>query len=237
MFKKSLILLAALPLAGCFDFIEAKDPGPAGALTEQVSDVDELAVGGAVAVVVQTGQEASFNAEGPENMLADMQVEQDGDRLKIGTRPGVNWNWKGDEDVNITITVPMLTMAKVSGASNVAIDRIETDNFEGSVSGAGELKIGQLTTDMLDLDMSGAGDMEAGGTTRALEARVSGAGDIDIDNLVAETAELRVSGAGTVNANVTETVDARVSGAGTINVTGGAECDARESGAGTVNCN
>ncbi|RZV48019.1 MAG: DUF2807 domain-containing protein [Sphingomonadaceae bacterium] len=235
MIKQSFIVLAALPLAGCFDIMEAREPGPMSEMSEAVTDFQRVSVGGAYAIVIQTGQEPSLSMEGPENMLAETEIVQEGDLLTIRPKDG-NWNWKGDDGVEILMTVPMVNEVRVSGANEVSIDRVEGDSFEGRVSGAGEMRIADVDVEMLDLGISGAGDLEARGTAAMLKVGISGAGGFKGANLVAENADLRVSGAGSMDANVTGTADASVSGAGSINITGGATCNSSTSGAGSVNC-
>lgn len=235
MIKKSLIVLAALPLAGCFNFIGGEDPGPMSEMSESITDFERLSVGGAYDIVIQTGQEPGLSMEGPENILAATEITQDGDLLSIRPKKGMT-RWKSNDGVNILLTVPMVREVKVSGANEVTIDRVEGAAFEGKVSGAGELTIADVEVETLDIGISGAGDLEARGTAALLKVGISGAGNYKGTNLVAETADLRVSGAGSMDANVTQTADASVSGAGSINITGGAECNQSTSGAGSVNC-
>ncbi|WP_260482822.1 head GIN domain-containing protein [Sphingomicrobium flavum] len=235
--KKIIALAAAAAtLSACnMSFGSDEDAGPADTRTQSVTGFDRLAVSGAYNVDVKTGQDASIEMTGPKNILDATEISVEDGLLKIGTKKG-KWNWRGGGDVQVSITVPMLNEARLAGASDITIDRVEGESFTGAVSGAGDMTIDQVQVGTLSMGISGAGDLKAAGTADRLKISISGAGDFGGSGLTARTAEITVSGAGGAEANVTETVEATVSGAGSIDISGGAKCTSRTSGAGTVNC-
>ncbi|WP_343344342.1 head GIN domain-containing protein [Sphingomicrobium sp. XHP0239] len=233
-----LPLLAAALLPGAITSCVGTSGEDGGAMTtrvEQVAAFERLSVGGNYDVIVTTGNEPGVTIEGPENILDDMIVEVEGDLLRIRQERS-SWNWRGNDDVDIAIRVPMLKEVAASGASDIQIDRIETERFSGELSGAGEIDIADVTTDDLLLALSGAGELNARGTTRNLRVGMSGAGEFNGAELTAENADLRASGAGSIRANVTGKATGGVSGAGDVTITGGADCDIGTSGAGSVEC-
>ena len=178
MIKKSLILLAALPLAGCFNALGGEDPGPMGEMSEAITAFEELSVGGGYAVVVQTGEEPSLTMEGPENMLAETQIVQEGDRLTIKTKSG-SWNWRGNDGVRILIGTPTIRAASAEGGADIAIDTVEGETFAGSASGGGDLKVGALDVASASFDVSGGGDIEVAGTVNMRTSQVMDVGQAE----------------------------------------------------------
>lgn len=231
---KSALVLSLGAVSSCVGMAE-EDPGEMGKRVEQVAGFERLLVGGAYDVEVTTGSAPSLSMEGPGKMLDAVVIEQKGDLLKIAQKKG-KWNWGGDDDVTIRITVPMLKEIGASGASEIRVDRIEADAFTAKLSGAGEIDLDDVVTDQLVMALSGAGELTASGRTRLLKVGLSGAGEFDGADLQAEIADLRASGAGSIRAHVTGKATGGVSGAGEVTVTGGADCDIRTSGAADVNC-
>ena len=231
---KSGLVLGLGAISSCMG-AAAQDGGEITSRVEQVAAFERLQVGGAYDVEVTTGGKPSIALEGPENMLDAMVIEQDGDLLKIHQKSG-KWNWRGDDEVTIRVSVPMLKEIGASGASEIRVDRIETDAFTAKLSGAGEVDLDDVVTDQLVMALSGAGELSASGRTRLLKVGMSGAGDFDGSDLQAEIADLRASGAGSIRAHVTGKATGGVSGAGDVTVTGGADCDIKTSGAADVNC-
>ena len=236
MIKLSLLAAVILPgaITSCVG-MAGEEAGPVTTRVEQVAAFERLSVGGRYDVIVRTGNEPGVTIEGPENILDEMIVEVDGDLLRIRQERS-NWKWRGNDDVEIAVTVPMLTEVAVSGASDIEIDRIRTERFSGKLSGAGEIDIADVETDDLLLVLSGAGELRARGTTRNLRVGMSGAGEFDGAERTAVNADLRASGAGSIRANVTGRATGGVSGAGDVTITGGAECSIGKSGVGSVDC-
>lgn len=231
-------LAAATLLSGCSVVdSEVRDAGAETSETRQIADFTSLSVGGPQDVTVTTGQAPGLRISGPENMVADTEIIEDGDTLRIRQKDGKwNWGWKSGT-VSIAITVPAIERASLGGSGTIKINLVEAEEFEGRVSGSGDLEVSELNAKRTKLVVTGSGDIKVAGTSDDLVANVTGSGDIDGSGLTAKTAMLDVTGSGDISATVTGESKASVTGSGDINIGGGGTCTSRATGSGDVNCN
>ena len=90
--------------------------------------------------MVSQGDLKPVKIEGDENILSYIEVIQEGDRIKIKTKPGINLIPSGD--LNVYVSSPNYKSIEVSGSSDII----------------GQTKI--TSTDELNLEASGAGDIQ-----------------------------------------------------------------------------
>ena len=245
-------MMAILPLAlvtGCnasapSDEKQAERSGPpasAGPITTQsyaLTGFSRVEVAGPDDVTIREGDAFSITARGRKEALDRLEIKLDGPDLKIGRkREGFSFSSRDEDDVDIAITMPRLTAARVTGSGSIDADNVDGDAVEAVVTGSGDLKVAKLTGKRADITVSGSGDIEiGGGTIGAGELSVTGSGDIGADGLVATTLEVSVTGSGNVDAQATGTADIRILGSGDVTLAGGATCSTRQMGSGTATC-
>lgn len=188
----------------------------------------------AATVAIATGPRFAVHVEGDPELVRRLAVDVRGDMLVLG------WNGNGTvrdaNNLNITITMPRVAGAAISGAGTMTIDRVDGSEFAGDVGGAGTIRIAQLRVPHTALAMSGTGQIVAAGHTGRLEANVSGVGSIDTANLAADAGSFAMSGTGRINARVNGPAAVSLSGMGSVVVAGDARCAVQKSGLGSVRC-
>jgi len=173
--------------------------------------INQIELHGIGTVNVIGGQAPSVQVTTDDNLLCWVGTEVQNGKLRIETTQNI----RPRTELVVNVTVPELASAKVSGA--------------------GDLNVDHVTSQQLELAVSGAGDLRASGQVQNVIAKISGAGSADLQQLFAENADVRISGAGDVDVYASQSVNARVSGAGRVNCYGNpAEVDQHVSGAGSI---
>lgn len=227
-----LSLGCAVAVAGC-----SAVAGVGDAVTRPfaASGFDAVRVGGSDTVNIVRGTMASVVARGDAAQLDRLDIRTDGTTLVIGRKSSMSIGWSG-KPVVVTVTMPSIRAAEVSGSADVSVDRAEGAAFAGSVSGSAGLKIADLRAATTKLQVSGSGSIDAAGETGTLTADVSGSGDLDARALKAESATIAVSGSGGAKAFARQSATLSVGGSGNIEVAGTTRCTISERGSGSARC-
>jgi hypothetical protein len=103
------------------------------------------------------------------------------------------------------------------------------------ISGAGNVALEKISQRELGLTISGSGQMQAHGTVERVSATISGSGDVRLGELAAKRLEAKISGSGRIEAAPTDEADIKLSGAGTVKLlTRPASLHSKVSGAGRI---
>jgi hypothetical protein len=178
-------LIVALMVGVAVWFRLVADPAPdlSGERTSRTyehSGFDRIDVNGQWEVVVQRGDAWRVTVDMPAELVADVEVDVEGDELSLRVARG--WWFGGFGDGNglkATITMPTLRSLDLSGASAVSFSGFDGAALSLDMSGAGQLRGSASRFDQLTLDMSGAGN-------------------VDLDDVTVTNADVDVSGAGNV---------------------------------------
>ncbi len=231
-------LLVSVALAAC-NHERHEKPGPTISKAFEVGDFQRVELAGPYDVQVKTGSKASVNVRGPQNVIDHMVIEVKGDELHIGSRNshGFHFNWGGhDDNVQVMVTVPMLSAAEVAGSGEIRIDRIAGDKFAGSIAGSGELHVAAMEVKALAVNVAGSGDVEIAGTAQTAEYNIAGSGDLDASALQAQDVNVSIAGSGNARGHATGTAKISIMGSGDAEITGGAKCDVSKMGSGDAHC-
>jgi hypothetical protein len=228
----SCLLIAALTVALA--------PAPAGAQTTETYDVSgfsKLEIGIRGTVSLSQGDTESLTITGPEDVVADIEVEVVNGRLTVDYGPK-NWIeqfFSGEEDaVEVEVSMSTVEAILVSGGSEIiGATPIEADDLRVGVSGAGEIDL-QISASRLRSEISGAGEMNLEGSADAHEIDISGAGTVRAADLKTNSSSVRVSGAGECEVYATADLSVDVSGAGTVRYRGEPTISQSVSGAASV---
>ena len=182
-------------------------------------------------VYVSQGSPQSVSIDAQQNIIDLLKTDVDQGIWKISTKDPV----RNHKPIKITITVPELSYAKISGSGDIVGQTTftEADEFETSIAGSGNIQL-SVSTEELSAAISGSGDIELSGSAEELSIRISGSGDIDAEELEAEEAEVRVSGSGDCRVHATDELDVRVSGSGDVYYRGNPSVHSRISGSGDL---
>ncbi|HWS99418.1 MAG TPA: head GIN domain-containing protein [Pyrinomonadaceae bacterium] len=206
--KRMIVLLAvAAALGGCQLFHKegASGSGKTKAEKRSLSGFKAVNISGAFEVEIVAQKEAGVELEGDDNLLPLVRTEVNDGVLSIFN----DRSYSTSDAIRVRISVPQLDAVSTSGASDIVVTNVKSDDFNVSTSGAGSLKIsGEART--LDLEISGAGSVDTK-DLRAARVSVDSSGAAEADVYASEELRVSASGAGSVNyygdpKNVSESV-------------------------------
>jgi hypothetical protein len=203
-------------------------------IEKPVSPFKEVEANGDIKLLVVQGDLKPVKLEGDENILSYIEVIQEGDLVKIQTKPGVNLIPSGD--LNVTVTSPNYKSIEVSGSSDIIGQNkiTSTDELSLQASGAGDIQM-EVDAPKITSGISGSGSIKLKGQARDLDIDLSGAGHAYCYDLLTENTNVQISGAGSAQVYASVKLKAEVSGAGNISYKGNASVSQEISGAGSVN--
>lgn len=211
-----IVLIAAFWLTSCIGLVGEKGNGDRVEKTYNVSDFEELSVGGEFIVRLTQGQTSKVMVEADENLLEFIEVGVRGKTLEVTSQRRLD----SKEGVIINITFDKLTTLSCSGASDVSTTNpIQAREFNIDLSGAGKLKL-MLDAVEVSLDVSGATLVYLEGVATRLEIDMSGAGSLEASEFEVEDCVAQISGVGKILVNVSGTLEADVSGLGAVEYVG-----------------
>lgn len=239
-FRIALVATAALSLSAC-NFAngmsgDVVQPSGQGATRSfQVADFTGVSLRGSDDVEVRTGA-FSVTAEGDSALLDRLEIRKDGDTVRIGRKDG-DWNWGGDKNAKIIVTLPALASADIAGSGDMTIDAAKGD-FSGAVAGSGNMTLASFAGGEADFSIAGSGDINVGGgTATKLDVSIAGSGNVGAAGLKATGASISIAGSGNVRAHVSGGASISLVGSGDVELTGGANCSVSSMGSGEARCN
>lgn len=230
----TVLLLVSFFASSCFMDKRVKGNGNIKSETRDVSDFNEIHLGGNIDVYYTQGPVQPVRVETDENLQQYVEVYTNGDRLYVKVKDNTSLNSTGD--IKVYVSAPAVSKFDASGAchfnseNQIALDK----NIEINMSGACGTRL-DLHAPSVEVDMSGASSLRLRGETRNLRIEGSGATESKCFDLLAENVEVDISGAGDVEAFASVKLNVEVSGAGTVKYKGDATVSKSVSGAGSVN--
>jgi Putative auto-transporter adhesin, head GIN domain len=230
-----LALIAFIGMTSC-RFLGKRIHGNGVIKTEEraVSSFREVEAAGNIQLIVIQGDLKPVKLEGDENILTYIEVIQEGERITIKTKEGVNLIPSGD--LKVYVTSPTYKSIEVSGSSDIiGQTRItSTEDLSLEASGAGDIKM-EVDAPKIIAGISGSGSINLKGQAKDLEINLTGAGHAHCYDLLTENTSVDISGAGSAQVYASVKLTADVSGAGNISYKGNASVSQQISGAGSVN--
>jgi hypothetical protein len=189
----SLVIGAMFGVSGCgFGGPRVKGSGVARTETREVGGFTRVESAGSANVTIQIGGTQSVVIETDDNILPLIETSVKGDRLVIGS----HGSYSTRIGVKVTITVPALDEARISGSGNITVSGVAAKEFEAHISGSGDIRI------------SGSSD--------SLKASIAGSGGIDATKLPVTAADASVTGSGNIKVVATQSLHARIAGSGDV---------------------
>ena len=146
-----------------------------------------------------------------ENLFPYIDSSVSGDTLRLRVREHV---WPTHE-INVVISSPTRTAARISGAVKLTAKQLSGPRFALESSGASRVSL-EGNVNQLLVDMTGASELAASALqTKTAEISTTGAADAEV--AVAETLKVAITGAGKVTySGNPPTIEKHISGAGSI---------------------
>jgi hypothetical protein len=233
-------LATALTLAACSPGNDGKpdsgNAGPDDRRSYNLSGYTGVELAGPDNVVVKQGAAFAITATGPREVLNKLELAVT-DGVLIVRRQSEFMNWSSGKGATVTVTMPALTSAEVTGSGSLTADRAAGDRISASIAGSGDLELTLVEAKSVDLSLAGSGDLVVkGGKADRGDISLAGSGDITATGLSLTTADISLAGSGDIDATATGTAEVSVAGSGDVRVGGGAKCDSSEIGSGSVMC-
>ena len=237
---RALVLLAVpLFISACGSSHEDRDSsGPKGSRSFALDGFERVKLKGSDDVVVKAGPVFSVSATGPQKMLDELDVIVANGTLIVSRKSldGFNWHWSSNGGVVVTVTMPLIRGADLSGSGDLSIESTADDVFEATLGGSGDLNVTKIKAAKSRFSLMGSGDIKADGTAQDLTIDLAGSGDVDAKSLTAETLKVSLIGSGDIGATASGDATISLVGSGDVQISGAKNCKTTKVGSGTVNC-
>ena len=184
---------------------------------ETFDKVETQVVGDIQLVQTQKGK-SRVTLSAPENYIDLFEIANEDGQLRIKYADG-NFNIDG-RNVTFIIYTPTLSQIKNSGAADIRLDSLTTDELDIRNSGVGAFNLSQIKAKKVEASCSGVGSIALSGQAEEVELDCSGVGNINAKDLKARDAKASVSGVGGIECYASESIKGRVSGVGGLKYAG-----------------
>ena len=225
MKTKVMLLMVALMLAvtscsvrvgGGFSMLDPSENITKAKYPQDPFDKVHNHVGGKIQLVQSDQSRVTLSA--PENYIELIEFENEDGELNINfANRNVNIEVK---DITILIYTPNLREIKNSGAADIRMDSLTTDEFEVRNTGVGSFLLDNIKAQKIDVSCSGVGSINIDGQTDEAEYTCSGVGSINAEEMKAREVNAKVSGVGGINCHASEYIKGNVSGVGGLRYAG-----------------
>ena len=220
-----LVMMAALMLSvsGCrvnlgdgAEIVEPSENIVKAKYPQAAFDKVESHVVGNIQLVQSDQSRVTLSA--PENYIEFFEFKNEDGELEINyTKNNVNLH---TENVTIIIYTPTLREVTNSGAADIRLDSLTTDEFEVRNSGVGSFQLNRVNAKKIDVSCSGVGSINIDGQTDEAEYSCSGVGSINAREMKAREVKAKVSGVGGIDCYASDYIDGGVSGVGGLKYAG-----------------
>lgn len=217
--KKQLLIpvLALLGLGSC-NFNRVKGNGHVVSKTYQETGFKDIEVSSSISVLLKQGSEFRIRIDAEENILEQLQVRKEGDKLVI--RPRNNTNLSPTREIKVYITAPEYHNLEGSGSCAINSDGLLSGNeIELDLSGAGTTQL-KVDVKKLKIDASGSSEIELSG--KAVDFSIGGSRSTSVDafGLETENTAIELSGSGDAGVFASRSLKVDISGAGSVQYKG-----------------
>lgn len=189
------VALAAAP-AFAWSWTSVKGSGHVVSETRTVQPFDRIGSSGSADVIVTVGSPQSVTVKADDNVVPLIETIVENGRLKIESKG----SYDSDSGVTVTITVPSLKGAALSGSGDISVTGVEGASFDAA--------------------LSGSGDITVVGKAEKVSVSVAGSGDVHLYQLASRRAEVSIAGSGDVEVNAADALSASIAGSGDVTYRG-----------------
>jgi hypothetical protein len=205
------LALLTLSLSSC-GWFGVSGNGQVVDIEKDVLEFSEISISGAFDVHLRQADESEIFLRIDENLEEYIQVEVEGDRLKVRTKRPI----RKAESLALYISVNDITEIDLNGAIELSgKGPIRFKNIDIECNGASEVDL-TLFGSNLKFDGTGASEARFNGEVTRAKLEVNGSGEIDAPGLEIEDAEIEINGSGEATVFVTKKLDVEVNGSGDV---------------------
>jgi Putative auto-transporter adhesin, head GIN domain len=236
MRKASLIAVLSLIILTSCDHFGRHVSGDGNVVKQNrsFSNFNGIDVSGGIDVLVTQDSSYSVQVEVDNNLQEFIEVEKDGDLLRIHQRNNTNLDpTKGK--VIVYVSAPAFRELHASGACNISSQNgLASSNELGiHLSGSCDVDV-QVNAPKVSVDASGACTIKLKGQTKDFSVDGSGSIDVKAFDLLSENTDIDISGASDVEVYASVKLTAGASGASHVRYKGNGSVSTDISGAGSV---
>lgn len=215
--KSLLIKNARIPallfIAFLFSCNKDRDHSPIIEKEFAIAGVNKVYAMNGFNVIITKGDAFSFKAQGPSTFVNDIDLKISNRILDIQFLH----NWNNRPQINISITLPVLTQINLGAAGNCIVHGFEEqDVIMRAVLSAGSKCSFNGAAINVAVDIAGGSQLDVSGSTLSLYGSVSGGGKLNAYSCVATEVDIDVSGGSEAKVNVQEKLFASASGGSRI---------------------
>ena len=182
---------------------------------EAFDKVDNHVVG---SIRLVQSKDSRVTLSAPENYIDLIEFKNEDGELDIKfKKDNISIDTK---DVVIIVYSPSFREITNSGAADVRMDSLTTDELEIKNSGVGAFNLTQLNVQKIEVSCSGVGSITLSGEAGEADYSCSGVGNINAKDLKACDVEASVSGVGGIECYASESIKGRVTGVGGLKYAG-----------------
>jgi hypothetical protein len=145
-----------------------------------------------------------------------IQVETDGDTVKIGFKGGMLLNRGPAGEVRYEVTAAVLQEIKLGGGIAAEATGLEASEFKAKLGGGSRLTLSDFRVTKFELDASGGSQVVASGAAGQQKAKLGGGSTYQATGLESQAVEVEASGGSQASVRVREQLKARASGGSTV---------------------
>ncbi len=172
-------------------------------------DFHSVSVGWGMKLKITQSDNYSIEIKAEKRDFKYLKVESSGSRLRIYIDKN---NYRRDNDIYVTITMPALTGLELSGGTEGIIKTdVSGKNFTAELSGGSELK-GNLKCADINLELSGGSELSLNGTGKDLKVEGSGGSELKMKEFAVKDVTADLSGGSEVQIKMDGKINCDLSG-------------------------
>jgi len=223
-----IFISAIFTLSSCVNCIEPK--GEMKNRSLKLNNFTKIDIEIPANIKLITGDSASIKISAPESILAQILPIVKRNRLNL---EGNICNVTNDQ-INIEITVPILTKLRIKGSAIVFSEMpIRTDKLDMEIDGSGNITL-NIFANIIGAEILGSGVIIVNGTCKELDVDINGSGNFKGLGLNTYEATVKSSGSGNASIVALNKLKATVAGSGEIRYSGEPELSVNITGSGKI---
>jgi hypothetical protein len=166
-----------------------------------------------ILTITQTGKEALI-VTADDNILPLINTDMEGTTLDIHLQ--TNTSIQPSHPIEFTLSVKDLSAITMTGATTVAVTKLNTTALTVTSSGAGTLTSPDLALTSLTANLTGAGGVQLTGQAQQQTVTITGAGTYHSEHFATQTTSIKLTGAGQAFVRASATLNVTITGAGDV---------------------
>ena len=200
--------------------------------TRAAEGFQEIAVAGAIKVVLRQSAREGVEITADNNLLALIETRVSNGTLHINPVRGAAFT--SNNPVKVTVDFTVLKALSLGGSGEVTGTALKGSTLKLAIGGSGDVKLSELQLAELSVSVGGSGSFAASGRSSKLTVSVGGSGGVLTEQLDADDVSIALAGSGGAVVKANRTLRVSVAGSGSVVHSGNAVASTSMAGSGTV---